>query len=585
MADQRVQRRLAAILAADVVGYSRLMGADEASTRVRFNDQLDEIVQPAIDEHRGRLVKTMGDGFLVEFGSVVDAVQCAADIQTGVAVRQGREPEDRRMLLRIGVHLGDVIVEDEDIHGDGVNIAARLEGLAEPGGICVSDMVHAGVRNKLAIEFADLGDQSLRNIAEAVQVFRVVLDNPAKEGAAATDALFRRPAVAVLPFENISGDPDQEYFADGLTEDIITALSMWRYFPVISRNSSFSYKGQSPDIRKVGEELGARYVIEGSVRKAGNRVRVTAQLINTETGHHIWAERFDRDLTDIFELQDELTRRIAATVAPELDRAEFDQITATRRDLGSWDFMLRGVAHLNELTPEGAARGREMLEKAVEIDPANARALAFLAHSYQRDTILTRPYPLDDEEIKEQLSFARQAVEHGDTDSMAHVALGIACFYSGRFDDALLETERALVLNPSNFLAYTSTGHTLTMLGRPEECISLLQRALQINPQDPQMYLLLAFMTRAHFTARRYEEAVNWARQAIQRRPNAPESHLLLAVSLAYLGNLDEAHSEIETLESTHPGYADPSAWSRMYKHSADTEHYLEGIRKASSKD
>ncbi len=306
-----VQRRLAAILAADVAGYSRLMGEDEEGTLARFNDQFDEIVQPAIDEHRGRLVKTVGDGFLVEFGSVVDAVQCAADIQAEVAVRQSAEQDDRKMLLRVGIHLGDVIVEGEDIHGDGVNISARLEELAEPGGICVSDMVRSGVRGKLALDFADLGEQSLKNITEPVRVYRVVLEAAKSSGAADSDALFRRPAVAVLPFENLSGDPDQDYFADGLTEDIITALSLWRAFPVIARNSTFVYKGKAVDLRKIGAELGARYLIEGSVRRSGNRVRVTAQLINAETGHHVWAERYDREIGDFFELQDEITQRIA----------------------------------------------------------------------------------------------------------------------------------------------------------------------------------------------------------------------------------------------------------------------------------
>ncbi len=287
MAEQRVQRRLAAILAADVVGYSRLIGADETGTRAQFNEQWDKIVKPSLDEHRGRLVKTMGDGFLVEFGSVVDAVQCAADIQFGVTRSQGSEPSDKKMHFRIGIHLGDVIVEDDDIHGDGVNIASRIEGLAEAGGICVSAMVYEGVRGKLEVDFSDLGDHSLKNIAAPVHVYRVDLATAkdTDDAASSSDRLFRRPAVAVMPFENMSGDPDQEFFADGLTEDLITALSQWRSFPVIARNSTFAYKGQSPDIRKVGEELGARYVIEGSVRRSGSRLRVSAQLINTDTGH------------------------------------------------------------------------------------------------------------------------------------------------------------------------------------------------------------------------------------------------------------------------------------------------------------
>jgi adenylate cyclase len=307
LAEERVQRRLAAVLAADVVGYSRLIGEDEAGTRTRFNTILDDIVGPSITTYRGRLVKTMGDGLLIEFASVIDAVQCAVDLQGKISVSEARSPETKRIALRIGIHLGDVIVEGDDIHGDGVNIAARLEALGTPGGICVSDIVHASVRNKLAVAFEDGGEHSLKNIADPVHVYQALLAPSERESIAETEALFRRSAVAVLPFENLSRNSEDEIFADGLAEDLITALSLWRTFPVIARNSTFSYKGKSPDIREVGEELGARYVVEGSVRRSGERVRVTAQLINSETGHHVWAERFDRDLSEIFALQDDLS--------------------------------------------------------------------------------------------------------------------------------------------------------------------------------------------------------------------------------------------------------------------------------------
>jgi len=328
MADERVQRRLAAILAADVVGFSRMMGEDETGTLERLKAMRRDVLDPKITEYGGRIVKLMGDGALVEFPSAVDAVEYAIDTQQILSGLNKILPEQSRIEFRMGINLGDVIVEGDDIYGDGVNIAARLESIAETGGICVSAMVYEGVRGKLAVEFSDMGDQSLNNIAAPVHVYNVQLSARERtdDTGIASEALFRRPAVAVLPFENMSGDPDQEYFADGLTEDIITALSLWRSFPVIARNSTAAYKGQSPDIRKVGEELGARYVIEGSVRKSGNRVRVTAQLINSDTGHHVWAERYDRDLADIFDLQDELSRHIAATVAPEL---EFSEIQAT----------------------------------------------------------------------------------------------------------------------------------------------------------------------------------------------------------------------------------------------------------------
>jgi len=320
MAEERVQRRLAAITAADVVGYSRMMGQDEVGTLARLKSLRAEFLHPKTEEYGGRIVKTTGDGTLIEFPSAVDALQHAADVQHELARRNAALPERERILLRMGINLGDIMVDGDDIHGDGVNVASRLEGLAEPGGICVSAMVYEGVRNKLDLEFHDLGEKALKNIAEPVRVYSVKLGNKSapEKTVSGSEAIFRRPAVAVLPFENLSGDPDQDYFADGLTEDVITALSFWRSFPVIARNSTYAYKGKSPDIRTVGQELGARYVVEGSVRKAGNRVRVTAQLINSENGHHVWAERFDRQIDDIFDLQDELSQRIAATVAPEL---------------------------------------------------------------------------------------------------------------------------------------------------------------------------------------------------------------------------------------------------------------------------
>jgi TolB-like protein len=386
VAEERVQRRLAAILAADVVGYSRLMRADEAGTRTRFNEQLDENIRPAIEEHRGRLVKTMGDGFLVEFSSVVDAVQCAVNIQGSIAAGQSDEPDHNKILFRIGIHLGDVIVEDDDIHGDGVNIAARLETIAEPNGICLSDMVYAGVRNKLSLRFDDLGERSLKNIADPQRVFRVSMEETTREKSPSDSPIFYRPAVAVLPFENLSRDPDEDYFADGLTEDIITALSLWRSFPVIARNSTFSYKGQSPDVREVGKQLGAKYVIEGSVRKAGNRIRVTAQLINAETGHHVWADRYDRDIADVFELQDLLTQQIVAAVTPELERTEHALAIARQpKNMVAWDYCLRGSALYNELRPEANSAAREMFRKAIELEPGYSRAYTGLVSTCIRE--------------------------------------------------------------------------------------------------------------------------------------------------------------------------------------------------------
>jgi adenylate cyclase len=580
MAEERVQRRLAAILAADVVGYSRLMGEDEEGTRTRLNDQLDTIFQPAIDEHRGRMVKTMGDGFLVEFGSVVDAVQCAADIQTAVALREASEPDKRKMLFRMGVHLGDVIVEGDDIHGDGVNIAARLEGVAEPGGILVSAMVREGVRNKLDIELLDLGDKPLKNIAEPVHVYSVKLDGAAEESpeVAGSDAMFRRPAVAVLPFENMSGDPEQEYFADGLTEDIITALSLWRSFPVIARNSSFAYKGQSPDIRKVGEELGARYVVEGSVRKAGSRVRITAQLINAETGHHIWAERYDRELDDIFAVQDEIMARIAAIIEPAIAGAEQKQLAVRPpRELSAWDLCIQGQYLIYESTKESNQRAREKFQRAIEIDPDYARAWSGLAYTHMHDIRLGYAESREESRIN-ALDAARRAVALDDSDADAHTFLARALNMSGQTESALEAIRHALDLNPQN----TSAIMTIAVIhafkkDEPEEGIRWLEKSLEINPLDPRNFIIKTHLAVANICAGKYERAAEVARDATRQRADYLEPHAALASALGYLGRATEAAQAIGEFRDRVVEYAESyPIWKPATK-----ERVLVGLRKA----
>lgn len=562
MTEERVQRRLAAILAADVVGYSRLMGTDEAGTRRRFNEQLEEVIRPAIDEHRGRLVKTMGDGFLVEFGSVVDAVQCATDMQNGVAVRQNREPDDRKILLRIGVHLGDVIVEGEDIHGDGVNIAARLESLAEPGGICLSDMVHAGVRNKLSLGFDDLGEQSLKNIADPVQVFRVALDKVENGNASSAEAIFHRPAVAVLPFQNMSGDPEQEFFADGLTEDIITALSLWRSFPVIARNSTFGYKGQSPDIRRVGEELGARYVVEGSVRKAGSQIRVTAQLINAETGHHVWAERYDRKLDDIFALQDEITQRIAATIEPALEQMEQKRVaTRPTQDLAAWEYCLRGSAHLHAFTKEANESARQMFLRAIEIDSQMARAHTGLAYTYYRDL---RFYGVEDSKAWGARCFeaARRATTLDNMDAEAHTMLARAYrMVAGQPENAIAEAREAVSINPYNAMANSILGALLGLgAAQYDEGIPWFEKAVALNPADPRNHVYMFQLALAHLGAGRFETALSCAREAIRHAPDNADNielQIVLASILGRLGKTSEAQRAIEAVADRARDYID----------------------------
>ncbi|HEX9875316.1 MAG TPA: adenylate/guanylate cyclase domain-containing protein [Gammaproteobacteria bacterium] len=539
-----VQRRLAAILAADVAGYSRLMGADEEGTLAALTAHRTELIEPCIAEHRGRVVKTTGDGLLAEFASVVDAVRCAVAFQEGIVRRNADIPEECRIEFRIGVNLGDVIVQEDDIYGDGVNIAARLESLAEPGGICVSDMVHAGVRNKLALRFANLGERSLKNIAEAVRVFRIALDTSHEEGASATDALFRRPAVAVLPFQNLSGDPEQEYFADGLTEDIITALSLWKSFPVIARNSTFAYKGQSPDIRKVGAELGARYVIEGSVRRAADRVRINAQLINAPTGHHVWAERFDRRMADVFAVQDEITERIAGVVAPELSKAELRRSAAKRPDsLDAWECYVRGIAAVYEGTREGNARAHELLRRAVELDPGYGKAHVALSYLHNRDVRLE--FTADPaQSARLSLDAARRAVALDDSDSDAYTKLARALNLNGQNEAALSAARKAVEINPFDAEARIILGSALTILGMsPKEGLERMKEGLALNPRDPRRYVWQTHMACAHLRMEQYEDAERLAREAMTERPDYVEARLVRASALGFLGRRDEARA------------------------------------------
>ena len=427
-----MERRLTTILATDVVGYSRLMAADEAGTLASLKAVRRELIEPKTTEYRGRVVKLMGDGTLMEFASVVDAVNFAADVQRAMAKRNVGVPEDRRITYRIGINIGDVIVEGDDIYGDGVNLAARLEALAQAGGVCISASVHAQIKGKVDLEFEDLGERQVKNLPEPVSVYRLrPTTGDARradrgKGRASRPAPPDRPSIAVLPFTNMSGDSEQEYFSDGITEDIITALTRWRSFPVIARNSTFTYKNKAVDIKQAGRELGARYLLEGSVRKSGHRVRITAQLIDGVSGHHIWAEKYDRELDDIFEVQDEIAQAITAIVAPELAKAEFKR-SATKRpeDLDAWDYFLRGMAMIHELTCEGNAKARELFKSALAIQPDYGDAHAGIASSYVRDIEFQC---VEDRMATATLAMqaARNAVKCDQASSFAHQELSTA---------------------------------------------------------------------------------------------------------------------------------------------------------------
>jgi adenylate cyclase len=464
-------RRLAAILAADVASYSRLMGADEEGTHERLKAYLRELVDPKIKEHRGRTVKNTGDGFLAEFASVVDAVRCAVEIQCGMIDREPEVPEERRIRFRIGVNLGDVIAEEHDIFGDGVNVAARLEALAEPGGICVSRMVRDNVRDKLDYKFEDLGDQQVKNIARPVRVYRAMLSSGVASLAVLNEApaLPNKPSVAVLPFTNMSSDPEQEFFADGIAEDTITAMSRYPSLFVIARNSSFTYKGRAVDVKQVGRELGVRYVLEGSLRKAGDRIRVTAQLIEAESSNHVWAERYDRDVADIFAVQDEITDAVTIAIAPAI--ANVERQRAMRRPPGSldaWGAYQCGLWHLSKFTADDTELAQKFFQRAIALDPSFAGGYSGLAAAQLQaaNTFMTRDLS---EMIKSAEGNARQAVALDAADAEAHTCLGRVLLTQGIYEGARAEVERALAISPNLASADGMLGSTLIFSGHPKE--------------------------------------------------------------------------------------------------------------------
>ena len=585
MTANSVQRRLAAILSADVAGYSRLMGDDEAGTLSRLKAHRAEVVDPEIAARGGRMVKLMGDGALVEFASVVDAVECAVAIQKGIAGRDAETPEDKRITFRIGVNLGDVIIDGDDIYGDGVNVAARIQEIAEPGGIALSAVAHDQVSGKVDATFADAGDHDLKNIAKPVRVWRWSVDGVEPGGHTAPLPLPDKPSIAVLPFANMSGDPEQEYFSDGITEDIITELSRFHSLFVIARNSSFAYKGQSVNVGKVGQELGVQYVVEGSVRKAGNRVRVTAQLVEAASGNHIWAERYDRDLEDIFAVQDDVARTIVGTVAGRVDDAGAER---TRRrptnDMAAYDYLLRANRHVYRYTRGDTATARSYIEKAIELDPEIARAYALLANLDVWDWFWREG---GSESLDRAWAQLQKAIALDDNASETYAICSLVCVHLGRTDEALTYAERALKLNPNDLQSNSNMGWTLECLGRHQEAAEWTEKTMRLDPFHPDgLYDSLATSL---YSLGRYEEAV--AAFGRMKKP-PPWVHRNLVAAYAQLGHLDDARRAFAALEETidqQQREGDPDASverilgqaGHYYKNEADREHWLDGLRKA----
>lgn len=548
MPPERIERRLAAILAADVAGYSRLMGADEEGTLARLNGHRREQIDPKIAEHRGRVVKTTGDGILIEFPSVVDAVRCAIEVQRAMAESNADLQQQTRIEFRIGINLGDVLVEGDDIHGDGVNIAARLEGIADPGGICISDPSYQQVRDKLDLSFEDLGERHLKNIARPMRVYRVRAEGRPAMAKSALD-LPDKPSIAVLPFQNMSGDPEQDYFADGIVEEIITALSRFRNLFVIARNSSFTYKGRAVDVKQAGRELGVRYVLEGSVRKAVSRVRITAQLIEAATGSHLWADRFDGSLEDVFDLQDQVTAKVVGAIAPTLEQAEIER--AGRKPTGSYDaydYFLRGVASVHLSTDASVAEALRLLSKAVELDPQFASAYGMAAYCYDRrkaDGWMVNAVF----ETAEAARLARRAAELGKNDAVALCFGGIALAYVvGDLADGISMIDRALVLNPNLAAAWNFSGWARAFFGEPELAIEHLARAMRLSPLDPMTFNMHGGTAFAHFLAGHDEEALVWAERALRERPNYVSAMRVLTAGYASTGRPAEARAMLERL-------------------------------------
>jgi len=637
---RKTERRLAAILALDVVGYSQLMGQNETGTLAQLKAHRRELIDPKLNDFDGRIVKEIGDGLLVEFHSAVDAVECAIEIQRAMMQRNAEVPKDRRILFRAGINLGDVIVDEDDLFGDGVNIAARIEALAEPGGVCISASIYEQIRNKLYLTFGDLGDKTVKNIAEPVHVYEVSLMPEARPAGAAsknnqapgvashpparsvrkfvlmaavggialgaivatvlvvpsTDQtpvprteqsdstsathVADRPSIAVLPFDNMSGDKEQEYFSDGITEDLITDLSQISGLTVIARNSVFTYKGRAVKVEDIARDLGVRYVLEGSVRKAGDRVRINAQLIDGSDGSHMWAERFDRDLKNVFALQDEVTEKIVSVLAVKLTMQEQERLVQkVEANPEAYDILLRGLQLFRRFTRETNIEGRELFKHAIALDPEYARAYANVALSYSLDVAFGWSASPDDD-MRQALFYADQAFALDAAVRQVPFARSTVFMRQGRLEEALVEINKAINLDPNYADAYARMGEALVFSGRADEGKHAIEKAMRLNPHHSFMYKW--FLGKALFTLEQYEEAAENLEYATERNPEFPGAHLVLAATYGQLGKIREAEWEAGEALTLLPSLTLAGERTRAtYQNAADLERYIDGLRKA----
>lgn len=579
MAEERVERRLTAILAADVAGYSRLMGADEEGTLAQLKAHRRELVDHKVEEHHGHIIKTTGDGMLVEFASVVNAARCAVEIQRGMIARNADVPQQKRIEFRIGINVGDIIIDGGDIFGDGVNVAARLEGLAKPGGICVSARVQEDVRGKLDIAFADEGEQQLKNIAWPVRVYRAQLSSAAST-ARTTLPIPDKPSIAVLPFDNLSAEPDQAYLADGFVEAITAALSRIRSFFVIARNSAFAYKSRATNVRDIGSELGVAYLLEGSVQKAGNRLRITVQLIETEGGAHVWSERYDGTIDDIFDLQDRITEQVAGALQPSIRIAEIERSRRKRpQDLGAYDYAMRAMPHVWALEKEESTKALELLDRALAIDPEYPLALSLAGWCHAQRSV----YNWADDIAESQAlarTLAERAAELSGDDPLILAVLGTVHTFVRNYGTARILLERALALDPNAAWAWSRLGWVENYSDRPERALENFDRALRLSPLDPMNFNNYVGMASANEVAQDYDKAAALYQRALEERPHAMWIYRHLASSLSGAGRMEEAKEAYAEMMRSYPGLTISKYKEAMVFSAPTLERMVDNLRK-----